>query len=63
MVSTLGVGLSEVVSSASDRQRPAHQNLALARRRLDILYAMLRDGTSYQEPDNAHGGTDHCLAA
>ncbi|MGO1524113.1 MAG: hypothetical protein ACTHV8_10545 [Nesterenkonia sp.] len=55
--------MSEVVSSASDRQRPAHQNLALARRRLDILYAMLRDGTFYQEPDNAHGGTDHCLAA
>lgn len=37
--------------------------IALARRRLDTLYAMLRDGTFYQEPDSARGGTHHALAA
>lgn len=37
--------------------------IALARRRLDTLYAMLRDGTFYQEPDNARGGPGHALAA
>ena len=37
--------------------------IALARRRLDTLYAMLRDGTFYQDPDNARGGSGHALAA
>lgn len=37
--------------------------IALARRRLDTLYAMLRDGTFYQEPENTRGGTGHALAA
>lgn len=37
--------------------------IALARRRLDTLYAMLRDGTFYQQPDNARRGTPHALAA
>ena len=37
--------------------------IALARRRLDTLYAMLRDGTFYQDPENIRGGSDHALAA
>lgn len=37
--------------------------IALARRRLDTIYAMLRDGTFYQDPDHARGGTNHQLAA
>lgn len=46
-------------------QKKTHKQaiIALARRRLDTLYAMLRDGTFYQEPDNARGGTNHRLAA
>ena len=51
-----------------DKKRAEHKThkqavIALARRRLDTLYAMLRDGTFYQEPDNARGGTNHQLAA
>lgn len=37
--------------------------IALARRRLDTLYAMLRDGTLYQEPENPRRGLEHALAA
>lgn len=37
--------------------------IALARRRLDTLYAMLRDGTFYQDPETIRGGTWHALAA
>ena len=37
--------------------------IALARRRLDTLYAMLRDGTFYQEPENPRSGANHRLAA
>ena len=37
--------------------------IALARRRLDTLYAMLRDGTFYQDPETIRSGTGHTLAA
>ena len=37
--------------------------IALARRRLDTLYAMLRDGTFYQDPETNRSGTGHALAA
>ncbi|MBE1522959.1 transposase [Nesterenkonia lutea] len=36
--------------------------IALARRRLDTLYAMLRDGTLYQDPA-APTASEHSLAA
>ena len=36
--------------------------IALARRRLDTLYAMLRDGTHYQDPSDPVA-PEHSLAA
>ena len=46
----------------SEGKRHKQAIIALARRRLDTLYAMLRDGTLYQDPA-APIATEHSLAA
>lgn len=61
----LNQGPSRAYYDKKRREGKRHKQaiIALARRRLDTLYAMLRDGTLYQEPGNPRGGVEHALAA
>ncbi|GAA4829655.1 hypothetical protein GCM10023354_05390 [Garicola koreensis] len=52
------------IGTGPRKERPAKQSvIALACRRLDTLYAMLRDGTFYQDPETISDSTNHALTA